>query len=117
MVFGFGYFITNLYWISISLTFDESFKFLMPITIILIPAFIALFYGFISFLFLIYKPKKVPISPKNIGWSKLFGDLIKSNVLVNNLDHHYSSSSWHSALLLIYLLFLFSERCNLIQPF
>ena len=26
-IFGFGYFVTNLYWISISLTFDQSFKF------------------------------------------------------------------------------------------
>ncbi len=57
--FGFGYFITNLYWISISLTFDESFKFLIPITLFLIPAFLALFYGIISFLFFILKTKKV----------------------------------------------------------
>jgi apolipoprotein N-acyltransferase len=33
------------YWISISLTFDQNFKFLIPITIILIPAFLAIFYG------------------------------------------------------------------------
>ena len=26
-LFGFGYFLTNLYWISISLTFDQNFKF------------------------------------------------------------------------------------------
>ncbi|MDC3184531.1 apolipoprotein N-acyltransferase [Candidatus Pelagibacter sp.] len=58
-LFGFGYFITNLYWISISLTFDESFKFLIPVTLFLIPAFLALFYGVISFLFIIFKTKKV----------------------------------------------------------
>ncbi len=57
-LFGFGYFTSNLYWISISLTFDENFRFLIPLTIILIPAFLALFYGFASFLFLILKPKK-----------------------------------------------------------
>ena len=45
-LFGFGYFITNLYWISISLTFDQNFKFLIPITFFLISAFLALFYGF-----------------------------------------------------------------------
>ena len=50
-LFGFGYFLTNLYWISISLTFDVSFKFFIPITVFLIPAFLALFYGFVSFLF------------------------------------------------------------------
>ena len=58
-LFGFGYFITNLYWISISLTFDESFKFLIPLTLVLVPAFLALFYGLISLLFFIFKPKKV----------------------------------------------------------
>ena len=34
--FGFGFFVTNLYWISISLTFDQSFKFLIPFTFVLI---------------------------------------------------------------------------------
>jgi len=58
-LFGFGYFVTNLYWISISLTFDETFEFLIPLTLFLIPAFLALFYGFISFLFFIFKSKKV----------------------------------------------------------
>ena len=50
--FGFGYFFSNLYWISISLTFDSDFKFLIPFSLFLIPAFLALFYGCISFLFL-----------------------------------------------------------------
>ena len=58
-LFGFGYFVTSLYWISISLTFDENFKFLIPITLYLIPGFLALFYALISFLFLILKPKKI----------------------------------------------------------
>ena len=55
--FGFGYFIINLYWISISLTFDKDFKFLIPLTIFLIPGFLAIFYGLASFLFKILKPK------------------------------------------------------------
>ena len=58
-LFGFGYFITNLYWISISLTFDESFKFLIPLTIFLIPSFLAIFYGLISYFFIILKSKKI----------------------------------------------------------
>ena len=58
-LFGFGFFVTNLYWISISLTFDENFKSLVPITIFLIPAFLALFYGFISYFFIIFKHKKI----------------------------------------------------------
>ena len=57
-LFGFGYFVSNLYWISISLTFDENFKFLIPFTIILIPGFLALFYGLVAYLFVHLKPKK-----------------------------------------------------------
>ena len=57
-LFGFGYFVSNLYWISLSLTFDDNFKFLIPLAIVLVPAFLALFYGFVSFLFIILKPKK-----------------------------------------------------------
>ena len=58
-IFGFGYFSTNLYWISISLTFDQNYKFLIPLAIFIIPSFLALFYGLISFLFLSFKPKNV----------------------------------------------------------
>ena len=58
-LFGFGYFVTNLYWISISLTFDENFVFLIPIAVILVPGFLALFYGFIAYLFFIFKLKKI----------------------------------------------------------
>ena len=58
-MFGFGYFITNLYWISISLTFDQNYKFLIPITIILIPSFLAIFYGLIFYFFSIIKTKKI----------------------------------------------------------
>ena len=58
-IFGFGYFFTNLYWISISLTFDQHYKFLIPLTIFLIPSFLALFYGLVTFLFLIFKTKNI----------------------------------------------------------
>jgi len=57
-LFGFGYFFSSLYWISISLTFDQNFKFLIPITIILIPAFLAIFYGLFTFCFIIFTSKR-----------------------------------------------------------
>lgn len=57
--FGFGFFVTNLYWVSISLTFDESFKFLIPLSLIFLPAFLAIFYGITTYLFLILKTKKI----------------------------------------------------------
>ena len=44
-MFGFGYFISNLYWITNSLTFEESFKPLIPFALVLIPLFLGLFYG------------------------------------------------------------------------
>ena len=58
-LFGFGYFSTNLYWISISLTFQQDLKFLIPFTVVLIPAFLALFYGLASYLFKIFNTKKI----------------------------------------------------------
>ena len=43
--FGIGFFLTGTYWISNSLQFDQSFKNLIPLTIILIPLALGLFYG------------------------------------------------------------------------
>ena len=60
--FGFGYFLFSLYWISISLTFDQSFKFLIPAAIVLLPAFLAIFYGLMTYLFSIFYSKNVIIS-------------------------------------------------------
>ena len=57
--FGFGYFLCSLYWIAISLTFDESFKFLIPIAMVLFPAFLAIFYGLITYLFSVFYSKNV----------------------------------------------------------
>ncbi len=80
-LFGFGYFFSNLYWISISLTFDQNFEFLIPLTIILIPAFLAIFYGLISFFFLVLRPKKVIVS--FLIFSLIFGilEFIRGSVL------------------------------------
>ena len=43
--FGIGFYLTGTYWISNSLQFDESFKNLIPFTIVLLPLFLGLFYG------------------------------------------------------------------------
>jgi apolipoprotein N-acyltransferase len=58
-LFGFGYFLSSLYWISISLTFDQNFKFLIPIALILVPSFLGIFYGLATFCFKISNSKKV----------------------------------------------------------
>ena len=41
-IFGFGYFISNIYWITNSLTFDESLKSLIPFAFIIITVFLNL---------------------------------------------------------------------------
>ncbi len=80
-LFGFGYFVTNLYWISISLTFDQNFKNLIPLTVILIPSFLAIFYGLVSYLFIIFKPKNITSS--FILFSLIFGilEFIRGSIL------------------------------------
>ena len=43
--FGFGFFFCGIYWITHSLTFDENFKILIPISLIIIPLFLSLFFS------------------------------------------------------------------------
>ena len=80
-LFGFGYFLSSLYWISISLTFDQNFKFLIPVTIILIPAFLGVFYGLAILCFIISKPKKILSS--FFSFSLFFGifEFIRGSIL------------------------------------
>ncbi len=80
-LFGFGYILSSLYWISISLTFDQNFQFLIPITIILIPSFLAIFYGLATFCFIISKTKKTVSS--FLIFSLFFGifEFIRGSIL------------------------------------
>ena len=43
--FGFGFYLCGLHWITNSLTFDDSFKILIPFGLILIPLFLSLFFS------------------------------------------------------------------------
>ena len=56
--FGFGYFISNIYWITNSLTFYENFKPLIPIALLIIPLFLGTFYGFATLICSLFKLKK-----------------------------------------------------------
>ena len=49
--FGFGFFLSGLYWITNSLTFDDNFKVLIPFALVLIPLFLSLFFSLITVLF------------------------------------------------------------------
>ena len=79
--FGFGYFLFSLYWIVISLTFDQSFKFLIPVAIILLPAFLGIFYGLITYLFSIIYSKNIVSS--FFIFSFLFGtiEFVRGSIL------------------------------------
>ena len=46
--FGFGFFLSGIHWITNSLTFDESFKILIPFALILIPIFLSLFFSLVT---------------------------------------------------------------------
>jgi len=63
--FGFGFFLLGNYWISISLTHDETFKFLIPLTLIFIPLFLSLFFALAIFIV-------GPFAQKNIFFLLLF---------------------------------------------
>ena len=80
-LFGFSYFLSNLYWITISLTFDQNFKFLIPVALILIPSFLGLFYGLATFIFCKLCFKKLLSS--FFLFSLLFGlvEFLRGNIL------------------------------------
>ena len=44
-LFGIGFFLVGTYWISHALTFDENFKFLIPVSIVGLPLFLGIFFG------------------------------------------------------------------------
>ena len=44
-LFGFGFYLSGIFWIAYSLTFDDNFKYLIPFAVILIPLFLGIFSG------------------------------------------------------------------------
>ena len=80
-LFGLSYFLSNLYWITISLTFDPNFKFLIPVALILIPSFLGLFYGLATFIF--YKIRLKTLLSSFFLFSLLFGlvEFLRGNIL------------------------------------
>ena len=46
LLFGFGFYLISLSWITNSLTFEENFKILIPFALILVPLFLSLFMAF-----------------------------------------------------------------------
>ncbi len=56
--FGFGFFLSSLYWITNSLTFDDSLKNFIPFAFFLIPAFLGIFYGLITLISFFFNLRK-----------------------------------------------------------
>tara|TARA_B100001564_G_scaffold349804_1_gene353408 strand:- start:402 stop:1961 length:1560 start_codon:yes stop_codon:yes gene_type:complete len=50
LIFGFGFYLSGISWITNSLTFDENFKVLIPFALIIIPLFLSLFLGLTTLL-------------------------------------------------------------------
>ena len=113
--FGFGYFLFSLYWIVISLTFDQSFKFLIPVAIILLPASLAIFYGLITYLFSILYSKNVASS--FFIFSILFGigEFIRGSVLTgfpwNLISFSFSKSIYFIQILSMIGTYSFNLIC------
>jgi len=49
-LFGYGYFLFSLYWITYSLNFDDNLAILKPLTLVVLPSVVAVFYGVASML-------------------------------------------------------------------
>jgi apolipoprotein N-acyltransferase len=113
--FGFGYFLFSLYWIAISLTFDQSFKFLIPIALILLPAFLAIFYGLMTYLFSILYSKNVVSS--FLIFSILFGtiEFVRSSILTgfpwNLISFSFSNNIYFIQILSIIGTYSFNLIC------
>ena len=113
--FGFGYFLFSLYWIAISLTFDQSFKFLIPVAIILLPAFLAIFYGLITYLFSIFYTRNVTSS--FFIFSILFGtiEFVRSSIFTgfpwNLISFSFSNSIYFIQILSIIGTYSFNLIC------
>ena len=97
------------------MTFDENFKFLIPIAIILLPAFLGIFYGLITYLFLIFYSKNV-ISSFFI-FSILFGtvEFIRGSILTgfpwNLISFSFSDSIYFIQILSIIGTYSFNLIC------
>ena len=101
LFFGYGFYLSGIFWITYSLTFDENFKFLIPFALILIPLFLSLFYGIWVVLigkFLNYNLHSIIL----FSGSLAFTDYVKGKILTGFPWNLWSYSwSWFTEILQI----------------
>ena len=114
--FGFGYFVSSLYWITNSLTFDESYKKLIPFAIILIPLFIGMFYGLWTLICSSFKIQKDDISSILIFVTSLSAVEFLRGTILGGFPWNLIAYSWlkHTAFLQI-LSFVGTYSLNLLS--
>jgi apolipoprotein N-acyltransferase len=97
--FGFGYFLSGLYWISISLTHEETFRYLIPFAVILVPAFLAIFYGISTLILEKFVSKKISFI---LFFSLVFSilEFIRGSIL-NGFPWNLIAYSWSWSLEII----------------
>ncbi len=79
-LFGFGFYLGGISWISHSLTFDDNFKIFIPFSIILIPLFLAFFNGLTTLIvgqFITYNLSSILIFSASFALS----DYIRSKIM------------------------------------
>ena len=78
--YGFGFFLFGIYWISHSLTFDDTFKLLIPFSLSIIPLFLSLFFSIPILLVGNYCNKNLS-SIFLISLAFAFSDFLRSKIL------------------------------------
>ncbi len=100
-LFGFGFFLSGIYWITHSLTFDENFKILIPFGLILVPLFLSLFFS-LTTLFIGPFLNLNLISILLFSASLSFSDFIRAKILTGFPWNLWAYSfSWSSEILQI----------------
>jgi len=118
LVFGFGFYLSGISWITNSLTFDKNFNFLIPFALILIPLFLSLFVGLTTLLIGQYLKLDFP-SLLIFTASLAFSDYLRGNVLTGfpwNL-WAYSTTSINEILQITNLIGLYSYNFFVITIF
>ena len=104
-IFGFSFYLSGIFWIAYSLTFDDNFKFLIPFAIILIPLFLGLFTGITTLIvgqFLSYNVSSIFLFAGSFALS----DYVRGKILTGFPWNLWSYSwSWLAEILQILNLF------------